>query len=247
MWTSSWSISLKTGTWGCWSLSLQIYLNPNSWSFPMLAAWVESSGLHPQQHSDFCHRLCKRQWVCVCGTHQKNQFYSCTHLENFGLAFHLQSEGSFHLLAGLLHSRFANQVRCVWELFPECWAFVAILGKCSKRHCPCAGQALAGQFCVNRGSAFFPVSICWLKLKNCKHNSSYRSESTGCKQRWLGPDIDIRAVIKLIVVWITCYDPMTNLLRSCHWSRKCSLNWRDVSKCKLYFNKMDKPNYGADL
>lgn len=33
----------KLGCWGCWSLSLsiQIYLNANSWSFPMLAAWVE--------------------------------------------------------------------------------------------------------------------------------------------------------------------------------------------------------------
>lgn len=62
------------------------------------------------------------------------------------------------------------------------------------------------------------------------------------------PDIDIRGVVKLIVVWITCYDPMTNLSCSCHQSGKCirGLAWSS-RVCKPGFNKMDKCNYWADL
>lgn len=55
-------------------------------------------------------------------------------------------------------------------------------------------------------------------------------------------------VVKLIVVWITCYDLMTNLSCSCHQSGKCirGLAWSS-RVCKPDFNKMDKCNYWADL
>lgn len=49
--------------------------------------------------------------------------------------------------------------------FAERGAFVAASGKCSRRHCPGGCLQAAGQFCVNRASAFFSSKYLLIEIE----------------------------------------------------------------------------------